>query len=192
MEVEFGLRMNFRAEAKRKIAKRAAALIGNGDTVFLDAGTTTFMVAQELINHKDLVVTTNSVAVVETLRSAWGVTLFVVGGRLLPHTRELIGPMAEESIRLFQFRKMILATAGIDYKNRALTQCALEEVPIKRAAMSRSEQVILVADQSKFGKPTLISMIPLAGVHKVVTDSAPPEAAVAVLRSLNIELLTVD
>jgi DeoR/GlpR family transcriptional regulator of sugar metabolism len=192
VEIEFGLRMNFQAEPKRKIARRAAALIKSGDTVFLDAGTTAFMVAQELINHNDIVVATHSVAVINALQSARGITLIVVGGRLHPHTRSLIGPMTEEAVRSFQFRKMILATAGIDYMNRALTDCALEEVPIKRVAMSRSEQVILVADQGKFGKPSLVSLIPLAGVHTVVTDSAPPEAAVAVLRSLNIELITVE
>jgi DeoR/GlpR family transcriptional regulator of sugar metabolism len=58
--------------------------------------------------------------------------------------------------------------------------------------MSRSEEVILVADRSKFGKPSLISMIPLSEVNVIVTDSAPPEDAIAVLQALNIQLLTVD
>jgi DeoR/GlpR family transcriptional regulator of sugar metabolism len=192
VEVDFSLRMNFHAEAKRKIARRAAQLVQNGDTVYLDAGTTALMVAEELVNHHGLVVATNSLAAAEVLRTARGVTLFVVGGRYLTRTRSLTGPMAEESIRSLQFRKMILASAGIDYKNQALTQSALEEVSIKRAAMSRSEEVILVADRSKFGKPSLISMIPLSEVNVIVTDSAPPEDAVAVLQALNIQLLTVD
>ena len=63
---------------------------------------------------------------------------------------------------------MILATAGIDFRNRALTMSALEEIPIKRAAMAQSERVVLVADHSKFGKPSLISMIPLSDVHTIV------------------------
>ncbi len=191
VEVEFGLRLNFHAAAKRRIAAHAAALIKDGETVYLDAGTTAFMVAQELVGRSGLAVVTNSLAAAEVLRTARGITLFVVGGRYLPHTRSLIGPTAEEAIRSFRFRKMVLGTAGIDYENRALTQSAMEEVPIKRAAMSRSEQVILVADQSKFGRPALISMIPLAGVHKVITDSKPPEAAAMILGDLNIELVTV-
>src|SRR5690349_4244617 len=60
VEVEFGLRMHFHAEAKRRIALRAAALVKSGDTVFLDAGTTAFMVAEELVNHHAVVVVTNS------------------------------------------------------------------------------------------------------------------------------------
>jgi len=191
-EIEFSLRMNFHAEAKRRIARGAAALIENGDTLFLDGGTTAFMVAEELVDHKGLVVATNSMAAAEVLRLAPGVTLFVVGGRYLRRTRTLTGPIAEEAVRALRFRKMILATAGIDYKNQALTQSALEEVPIKKAAMSRSEQVILVADRSKFGKPSLISMIPLDGVHKIVTDEPPPGEALAVLRALNIQLITTD
>jgi DeoR/GlpR family transcriptional regulator of sugar metabolism len=190
VEVDFGLRLNFNAEAKSRIAARAATLIRSGDIVFLDAGTTALKVAQNLLNHSNLVVVTNSLAATEVLRGARGISLFVVGGRYVPHIRGLVGPMAEESIRSFQFRKMILATAGIDYKNQALTQSSIEEVPIKRAAISRSEQVILVADQTKFGKPSLISMIPLGDVHTVVTDSPPPREALNTLRALNIELLS--
>lgn len=192
VEIEFSLRMNFHTDAKRRLAIRAAALIKNGDTLYLDAGTTAFMVAQELVNHHALVVATNSLAAADVLRTAGGVTLFLVGGRYLSRTRSLTGHMAEEAIRSLRFRKMILATAGIDYKNQALTQSALEEVPIKKAAMSQSEQVILVADRSKFGKPSLISMIPLGGVHKIVTDVPPPEDALPILHALNIELVTVD
>jgi len=190
VEVDFGLRMNFHMEAKRNIAARAAALVKNGDTVFLDAGTTSCLVAQELLNHTSLVVATNSLAAAEVLRSARGVTLFVVGGRYLQHTRSLVGPMGEDAIRSLQFRKMILATAGIDFKHQALTMSALEEIPIKRTAISRSEQVILVADRSKFGKPSLISMIPLGVVRTIVTDAPVPEQAIEVLSRLNIEVLT--
>ncbi len=191
-EIEFSLRMNFHTDAKRRIASRAAALVKNGDTLFLDGGTTAFMVAEELVNHKGLAVATNSMAAADVLRTARGVTLFVVGGRYLRRTRTLTGPIAEEAVRSLRFRKMILATAGIDYKNQALTQSALDEVPIKRAAIAQSEQVILVADRSKFGKPSLISMIPLTGVHMIVTDAPPPDDALPVLNALNIELITID
>ena len=192
VEVDFGLRMNFHLEAKRRIAARAAALVKNGDTLFLDAGTTCCMVAQELVNHTSLVVATNSLAAAEVLRGARGVTLFVVGGRYLPHTRSMVGPMAEDSVRTLQFRKMILATAGVDFKHQALTMSALEEVPIKRAAISRSEQVILAADGSKFGKPSLISMIPLDVVRTIVTDGPVPEEGLEVLGGLGIEVFSSE
>ncbi len=189
VEVDFGLRRNFQAEGKRQIARRVAALIDSGDTLFLDAGTTTLIVAEELASRRSLVVVTNSLAAAEVLRSAKGVSLFVVGGRYLTHTRSLTGPMAEEAIGSFRFRKMILATAGIDYRNRALTMSAIEEIPIKRAAIAQSERVILAADHSKFGKPSLISMIPLTDVDLLVTDSQPPDDAVDVLRSLDIQVI---
>ncbi len=188
VEVDFSLRMNFHFEAKRKIAALAASLIKPGDTVFLDAGTTSCMVAQELVNHNSLVVATNSLAAAEILRAGRGVTLYLIGGRYLQHTRSFIGPMAEDSVRSLQFRKMILATAGIDFKHQALTMSALEEVPVKRAAIERSEQVILVADQTKFGKPSLISMIPLNVVRTIVTDGPIPEEARETVSGLNIEI----
>ena len=190
VEIDFSLRLNFHVDAKRRIAHGAGLLIHNGDSIYLDAGTTALMVAEELVSRRSLDVVTNSLAAAEILRNAKGINLYVVGGRYLAHTRSLIGPMAEEGIRAFRFRKMILATAGIDYENQALTMSALEEIPIKRAAMAQSERVILVADRSKFGKPSLISMIPLANVHTLVTDAKPPEEVAAVLQNLHIEVIT--
>ena len=148
------------------------------------------MVAEELVSRRSLDVVTNSLAAAEVLRNAKGINLYVVGGPYVARTRSLIGPMAEEGIRAFRFRKMILATAGIDYKNEALTMSALEEIPIKRAAMAQSERVILIADRSKLGKPSLISMIPLANVHTLVTDAPLPEDAAEVFRNLHIEVIT--
>lgn len=192
MEVDCGLRMNFHTGAQRVGAQRAAELIESEDTVYLDAGTTAVMVAEELSDHHSLVVVTNSLAAAEVLRSSKGVNLFVVGGMYLSHTRRLTGPMAEEAIKAFRFRKMILATAGIDIRNRALTVSAPEEIPIKRVAMSQSEQVILVADNSKFGKPSLISMIPLGDLHSVVTEVRPSPEAVQTLDTMGINLIVCE
>jgi DeoR/GlpR family transcriptional regulator of sugar metabolism len=187
--VDFSLRTKFQSEAKRAIARKVASLIENGDTVYLDTGTTAAMVAEELVERQPLVVVTNSLAVAQILLMSRGINLYVVGGRYLPHTRALIGPMTEREIEGFRFRKTILATAGIDYKNRVITNAAFEEVPLKRAAMRQSDQVILAADSSKFGKPSLISMIPLSDIHILVTDMDPPPEAAAILRSLGIEVL---
>ncbi len=190
VEIDFSLRLNFQADAKRWIARQTALLIKDGDSVYLDAGTTTLMVAEELLTRRSLDVVTNSLAAAEVLRAAKGINLYVVGGRYLGHTRSLVGPTAEQAIRAFRFRKMILATGGIDYKNEVLTMSALEEIPIKRAAMEQSEQVILVVDRSKFGKPSLISMISLANVHTIVTDVPPGEDAATVFRNLRIKVTT--
>lgn len=187
--VDFSLRTKFQFDAKRAIARKVASLIENGDTVYLDSGTTVAMVAEELLDRQPLVVVTHSLAVVQTLHHARGINLYVVGGRYLPHTQALVGAMAERELEAFRFRKTILATAGIDYRNRAITNAAFEEIPIKLAAIRQSDQVILAADSSKFGKPSLVSMIPLNDVHRVVTEADPPSEATTILRSLGIEVL---
>ena len=99
----------------------------------------------------------------------------------------MVGPQAEEDIQSYRYRKLILGTAGIDFKNQALTMSAMEEVPVKRAAIAQSEQVILVADQSKYGKASLISMIPLAGVNILVCNAPPSAEEKVVLDQLQIE-----
>ena len=106
--VDFSLRAEFQFEAKRAIARKVASLIENGDTVFLDTGTTVSMVAEELVDRQPLVVVTNSLAVAQILHSSHGINLYVVGGRYQPHTRALIGPMTEHEIEAFRFRKAML------------------------------------------------------------------------------------
>ena len=191
-ELDFSIRQNYHIIAKARIAQRAAALIEEGDSVYLDAGTTAVMVAQELAKRQSITVVTHSLEVAQILNAAHGISLYVIGGHYLPHARSLVGPSAEDTIRGYRFRKMILATAGIDFKSKALTLSSVEEVPIKRAAIAQSEQVILVADQSKFNKPALISLISLSDVHILVTDAEPSAEACALLESLDIKTLVTE
>ena len=185
--------MNFYSDAKRLIAQKAAAMLNDGDTIYIDSGTTALMVAEELVKRRSsVVVVTHSLAVVEVLQETHGIELYVVGGRYLAHTRSMVGPITEQALRSFRLSKMILGISGVDYKNQALTMSPMEEVSIKRTAISQSERVILVADHTKFGKPSLISMIPLGDVHCIVTDATLPEEATSTLNSLKIDLVVAQ
>jgi DeoR/GlpR family transcriptional regulator of sugar metabolism len=193
VEMGFNLRNNFNVDAKRLIAQKAAEMLNDGDTIYLDSGTTAVMVAEELVKRRSSVaVVTHSLAVIEVLQDAQGIELHVVGGRYLAHARSMVGPIAEQTLRAFRLSKMILGISGVDYKNRALTMSPMEEVSIKRIAIAQSERVILVADHTKFGKPSLISLIPLGDVHCLVTDTLLPEEATNTLKSLNIELVIAE
>lgn len=193
VEMGFNLRKNFYVDAKRLIAQKAAEMLNDGDTIYLDSGTTALMVAEELVKRRaSVAVVTHSLAVIEVLQEAQGIELHVVGGRYLAHARSMVGPIAEQTLRAFRLSKMILGISGVDYKNRALTMSPMEEVSIKRIAISQSERVILVADHTKFGKPSLISLIPLGDVHCVVTDTFLPDEAANALKSLNIELVIAE
>jgi len=188
-ELDFSLRMNYHLEAKQRLARKVAKLLYEGDTVYLDAGTTAVMVAREIASRHNLVVVTHSLEVAEALKTAPGIKLFIIGGQYLRHTHSNVGYQAEEAIRGFRCRKLVLGTAGIDFEGRALTLSALEEVPLKRAAITCSEQVLLVADAGKFDKTSLLSTIPLSDVDILISDAAPSPAARAVLEELKIELL---
>jgi DeoR/GlpR family transcriptional regulator of sugar metabolism len=193
VEMGFNLRRNFNVDAKRLIAQKAASMIDDGDTLYIDSGTTALMVAEELVKRRSsVVVVTHSLAVLEVLQETPGVELHVVGGRYLAHARSMVGPIAEQTLRAFHLSKMILGISGVDYKNRALTMSPIEEVSIKQIAISQSERVILVADHTKFGKPSLISMIPLNDVNCLVTDAGLPDEAIVTLNSLKIELVVVQ
>ncbi len=188
-ELDFSLRMNYHLEVKQRIARRVARLLYEGDTVYLDAGTTALMVAREIANRRHLSVVTHSLEVVEALKSSLGINLFLIGGQYLRHTHSMVGYQAEEAIRGFRCRKLVLGTAGIDFQGRALTLSAAEEVPMKRAAIACAEQVLLVADAGKFDKSSLHGTIPLSDVDVLISDAAPSPEAKVVLDELGIDLL---
>lgn len=99
--------------------------------------------------------------------------------------------MAEEVLRKFNTDKAFIATAGISSED-GLTNSYIEEIPIKRIAIERSREAIVVADSSKFGKKGFTSGIPLDNIRAVVTDSKVPLEDRMGLKEKGIEVIIAD
>jgi len=157
------------ANKKRAIGKAASLLLQPGESVFIDSGDTTRYLASSIDNEIKLSIVTNSLNIARILSNKLNINVIVLGGKLHPQTNSLLGPLAEEAVKKFKYTKAFLGTSGINLSN-GLTILNLEEVPIKRTVALNANQVIVLADSSKFNKDALITFLELNQVDTIVTD----------------------
>ncbi len=172
-EPPFQRRMQVNAEAKRRIAARVAGLIGNGDALILDTGSTTLYVAQALTAHQGLMVVTNSAEIARTLATRNGNRVFMAGGELRADDAAAFGSEAQNFVRQFQVRFAVLSMGAI-HAELGFMDYHLCEAEFSRAAMGQAEQVIVAADSSKFGRRGFVNVCNPDRVDMLVCEQAPP------------------
>jgi DeoR/GlpR family transcriptional regulator of sugar metabolism len=164
----FDAQQSARWEQKRAIARRAAELIEDGDTILLDGGSTTYEVGRLLVG-RPIHVVTNSIPVANLFASDPASDLVMIGGSICPRTGVAQGPLADQMIATLRVRKTIFSVAGVDgegfYNNNLLL------VATERAMMRAADKAIVVADSSKFGKGSLAHLCGLSEVSCLVVDS---------------------
>ncbi|MFD1955560.1 DeoR/GlpR family DNA-binding transcription regulator [Paenibacillus thailandensis] len=178
-------------QQKADIARRALAMIGEGDTVFLDAGTTTYQLAKLLKGFARLTVVTNSLKVVQELAEEKQIDLLTTGGTLRPETMAMVGPFAERSIESVRVDKLFLATNGFDAQS-GLTTPNLIEAATKRRMIGSAHRVILLADHSKYGNVTFARFGELSDISTLITDSRISRAAVEEIEKVGVEVILAD
>jgi len=155
-------------DKKRQIARRTAALIENGDTLLLDGGTTAYEVARLLVG-RPLQIVTNSLPVANLFASSANTDLVLLGGYVYPRTGVSLGPYANEMLARLNVRKTVLSVAAIN--ERGFYNSNLLLVETERAMMEAAEEVIVVADSTKFGHQSLAHLAPLDAAQYLVVDS---------------------
>lgn len=157
-------------QQKLDIARAALSFIREGDTIMLDSGTTTYHLAKLLKSFQRLTVVTNSVMVAQELANEKSIELLLTGGTLRPETLAMVGPFAERAIGSVHVDKLFLATNGIDSKAGLSTPNLIEAATKKRMIRS-AEQVILLADHSKFGRVSFSRFGDAEEITTLITDS---------------------
>lgn len=156
-------------EEKVRIGQKAVELIEDGDSVILDAGTTTVQIARALKGRRNVTVITNALNIAEELLGSPGVEILMTGGMARSRTSSLVGPYADEVLRQLNVDKVFLATNGISL-TRGLTTPNPAEARTKQAMVEAANEVIAVADHSKFGRTFMAQIVPIRDVNMLVTD----------------------
>jgi len=142
-------------------------------------------------DSRQITVVTNSTIVFQILESKTTISTILLGGKAHNVTHSLVGPIAEETVKQFNFNKAFLGANGIDLEE-GLTQLSVEELPVKKRVAASSRQVILLADSTKFGRNVFVHFLPLERVHVVVTDAGIPADFKAELEARNITVLVAQ
>ena len=198
VDAPFAVREQLHVAEKRAIALAAAALVGEGETIVLDAGTTMAELARALRNHTDLTVITNSERVLNELYDSRGVVVFATGGEIralsgLPAKGDIcmVGPVAEETLRRFRPSKAFLGTAGITVAE-GMSNTNLPQTRVKQLLTEISEQVILLTDHTKFGRVSYSIVAPVDVLDMVITDNGISAEDKTALESRGIEVVVVE
>lgn len=136
-------------DEKQEIARLAASLISDGDTIYLDAGTTTLEMIP-FITQQDIIVVTNGLTHVRPLLEK-GIPVYMTGGEVKSTTFANIGVNAVKSLERYRFDKAFIGMNGIDL-NYGLTTPDPSESEMKETAINLSSQVYVLLDHSKFNE----------------------------------------
>lgn len=156
-------------EQKKAIAEAAAGLIEDGDTILLDGGSTTYELARLLVG-RSLQVVTNSLPIANAFLSDPNTDVIVLGGYVHGRSGAIHGRYTDEMLRTLNVRRAVLSAAGVT--DRGVFNSNLLLVETEQAMMRAADEVILVADSTKYGHQSLALVCPLAEIHTFVVDDA--------------------
>ena len=173
-------------DEKMRIARAAAALIEDGQTVILDGGSTVASVAREL-SSRSLHIVTNSLPIAESLESLRNIELTLTGGYLDPRLRVMLGPFCEQMLGAIHADALIMGIGSITasgFSNNNTLVVGSEQKMIEVAA-----KIIIVADHTKFGRGGMIPVAPLSAADVVISDSALAPEHVKMLQTNGVEVI---
>jgi len=167
----FEQRQRYEWGRKKQIAACAAELVQDGDTILLDGGSTTYELAL-LLADRNLQVVTNSLPVATLFTSRGNHDLVLIGGYVHQRTGVCLGPYANQMLRQLSVRRAFLSVAGISDLGCFNSNLLLVET--ERAIMEAADEVIVLADSTKFGHRSLALMGPLEQIDILVADADIP------------------
>ena len=162
-------RRALKVEEKSAMARACAAEIPNGVSLFLNIGTSTEAVAQELMHHENLMVVTNNMNVANILAGNSDCEIIVTGGQLRRVDGGLVGNLAAETIRQFKFDLAVIGCSALD-REGDLLDFDIQEVSVSQAILRQSRKTFLVADQSKLSRSAPARIASLADIDTFFTD----------------------
>jgi len=184
-------RQKHRSDVKSAIARTASTLIDDGDTVMIEAGTTTALIGRHLLGKRDVKVVTDNTLLLPYARSNPALHITFVGGIFRPEAESMVGPMAVQHLEQFHVKTAFIGTDGLSLEN-GLTTHMMEATEVVRAMHRRSDRTVLLVDSSKWGHSGFARILPLEDVDTLVTDADLPDAARKEINALGIELLVAD
>lgn len=163
-------RIRSRKEIKAAMARAAAGLIHDGDTVIITAGTTTALIPKYLLGRRDIHIVTNNTLLLTYVRANPQLRVTLVGGEFRPSEEGMVGPLALRAVAQFHVAKSFIGVDGASVK-QGFTANSVESADFVRKMADQADEVIAVADSSKFGTAGFARILPFEQVDMLVTDS---------------------
>jgi DeoR family L-fucose operon activator len=167
-EIPFFEREITHADEKRLIAEAAVKLIQPKDRILLDASSTAWYMAASMPDIP-LTVLTNSIKVAMELSGKEKIEVISTGGILASRSLSYVGPLAERSLDAYHVDKAFISCKGV-HLERGVSESNELQARIKQKMVGMADQVILLADSSKFGVIAFTNVAELGDIDTIVTD----------------------
>jgi DeoR/GlpR family transcriptional regulator of sugar metabolism len=167
---------NISVGEKQDVAHRASLLVKDGDSVFLDCGTSLAPLAEILFSRPVKIVTTNTLLV--NLPGSAVATVFLIGGQYHSHYNMTYGPLAKEILERFSFNHAFIGCFGVSLEQNKAFTLEVDSMQMKLAAMQNARQKHLLLDHSKLFRGGFYAFAELSLFDTVFCDSFPPEQPV--------------
>jgi DeoR/GlpR family transcriptional regulator of sugar metabolism len=176
-------------QARDAVARRAAELVQDGDVLLLDIGTTVHQLSTHL-HGRPVTVMTSNLAVYEELVPDPDIELILLGGFVRRNYKSLVGFLTEDCVRQVRAGRLFMGTSGVRSDGTVVDTTAVE-VPGRRAMIAAADQVVLVADESKFPGSGYATVCGPEALDVVVTTERADPGTLGALRDSGVEVITV-
>lgn len=166
--LDFEFQNSRMGEEKMRIARAAAGLLRDGQTVILDGGSTVAALARELVG-RSMHVLTNSLPIAEVFADARQIELTLTGGFLYPRLRAMVGPLCEHVLSAVRADVLVMGIGGVTEAGFSNNNTLV--VGPERKMIEVSSRVIVLTDRTKFGRSAMIPVAPLDEADVVVSDT---------------------
>lgn len=188
-EVSYKEKRTLQIEEKIKIAQRCAKMVRKGDTVFLDAGTTTYEIAKHIYKIPDITIITNDIEIARFLIDT-NVHLILCGGTVQKSTGSMVGEFAIHMMEDIRTEIAFIGAASIDDEFNVLTPTSNKAV-FKRTVCRYANRSYLAVDKSKFGKQALLKVNHLSDYTGVVTDKEFNAKESEIIKKQKINIISI-
>lgn len=188
-EAGFGERLINNAGAKKAIAMAAAKRLRQGDTLMIDTGTTTAILASVLAETPKMTIITNCFSVAGNLAAgASAHRVYLLGGEFRVESQQTLGSACLDQIAHYRADHAILSCGAVDVAG-GLMDFDFEDAMVARAMIEQSQRLTLIVDQTKFNRVAMAKVCDIDMIDTLITDAQPPAEILDAIAANDIELV---
>lgn len=189
-ELSLEKRKTINTDVKIRLAKEAVKKIISGDTIFLDASTTTFYIAKELKDKKHITVVTNSLRVINELAGKPDLKVIGTGG-LVSNNQSFVGSLAEGEIAKSYFaNKMFFSSRGVT-ADAGILESNEQECGVKQAMLKNSTEKYYLCDKSKIDRVGFTKLSDFSGIDCIICEGNLSKDFMEKLKEESVEVIKI-
>ena len=190
-DLAYDVRDRMQRDEKAAIGRLAATRVNDGESIIIDASTTSLYLARELMQQtpgQSLTIVTNSIRLATEMAVRPDISVLLMGGRVRGRSLSLVGQLGDDVLRRVNVKKAFVGAAGFTAEE-GLTETTEEEAQIKRAMVAAAREVYALVDNSKWGRVASATFCRPEDLNGVLTDAGAPGEKLEGLQGMGIEVL---